>query len=194
MDAPDSPRDDASSPLPLLPGKLASGDGPAGPDGTRTSAARFLVLTLCLVGVRIIFRHLDATFPKYMLRAHGQDTKFGLVYSLNPLTIITLVPLLSSKSPSRVLQLYGGRSRTLWLSSARGPVTAAGGAGARLRLDGFRAWLHEIHAVDAILLGTSISTASVLFLWLSQTIVRRGRGRQGREKKAEERESVCLCE
>eukprot|EP01047_Picozoa_sp_COSAG01_P048292 COSAG01_NODE_4692_length_4808_cov_9.520493_5_plen_202_part_00 len=38
----------------------------------------FLLLVLLLVGVRALFRHLDATFPKYFLRMHGDDAPFGL--------------------------------------------------------------------------------------------------------------------
>lgn len=38
----------------------------------------FLMLVLLLVGVRALFRHLDATFPKYFLRMHGDDAPFGL--------------------------------------------------------------------------------------------------------------------
>jgi len=56
----------------------------------------FLMLTALLVGVRVLFRHLDATFPKYFLRTYGDGAHFGVVYALEPLLIIVLVPLFSS--------------------------------------------------------------------------------------------------
>jgi POT family proton-dependent oligopeptide transporter len=55
---------------------------------------RLLVFTILIVGVRLIFRHLDATLPKYMTRVFGKDAPFGLFYAINPLIIITLVPLI----------------------------------------------------------------------------------------------------
>lgn len=55
----------------------------------------FMLLVTLLVGVRALFRHLDATFPKYFIRRHGPFAPFGMVYSLEPLLIIILVPLVS---------------------------------------------------------------------------------------------------
>ncbi|KAK4530509.1 hypothetical protein CCYA_CCYA04G1366 [Cyanidiococcus yangmingshanensis] len=55
---------------------------------------RLLVFTILIVGVRLVFRHLDATLPKYMTRVFGKDAPFGLFYAINPLIIITLVPLI----------------------------------------------------------------------------------------------------
>jgi len=51
-----------------------------------------------LVGVRALFRHLDATWPKFFLRTFGPSAPFGTVYALEPFLIITLVPLLSGDS------------------------------------------------------------------------------------------------
>lgn len=53
---------------------------------------RLTVFTLLLVGVRMVFRHLDATMPKYLVRQFGPDAPFGLVYAINPFLIIFLVP------------------------------------------------------------------------------------------------------
>lgn len=53
---------------------------------------RFLLLVVILVGVRLIFRHLDATLPKYLIRTHGVAVPFGLIYAINPALIIVLVP------------------------------------------------------------------------------------------------------
>lgn len=43
----------------------------------------------------MIFKHLEMTLPKYMIRTIGPDAKFGIVSSLNGLLIIFLVPLFS---------------------------------------------------------------------------------------------------
>jgi POT family proton-dependent oligopeptide transporter len=57
---------------------------------------RFLLLVVLLVAVRLIFRHLDATLPKYLLRTHGEAVPYGLIYAINPALIIVLVPLVSA--------------------------------------------------------------------------------------------------
>lgn len=54
---------------------------------------RLSLFTLLLVMVRLVFRHLDATMPKYLTRQFGPDAPFGLVYSINPFLIIFLVPM-----------------------------------------------------------------------------------------------------
>ena len=57
---------------------------------------RFLVVCLITLNVRMIFRHLDATLPKYMMREFGEDVPKGTIYSINPALIIILVPLISA--------------------------------------------------------------------------------------------------
>ncbi len=57
---------------------------------------RFLLLAVLLVAVRLIFRHLDATLPKFLVRAHGPAAPYGLVYAINPCLIIILVPVVSA--------------------------------------------------------------------------------------------------
>lgn len=54
---------------------------------------RFVVLIALLVGVRLIYRHMDATFPKYMLREFGPKAPYGTILGINPFMIIFLVPL-----------------------------------------------------------------------------------------------------
>ena len=44
----------------------------------------------------MIFRHLDATLPKYMLREFGASVPKGTIYSINPALIIILVPLVTA--------------------------------------------------------------------------------------------------
>lgn len=57
---------------------------------------RFVMLTLFLINLRAIFRHLDATFPTYLLRQHGNDIPKGVIYSINPFMIILLTPIVSA--------------------------------------------------------------------------------------------------
>lgn len=63
---------------------------------TSPSFRRFLVVCLITLNVRMIFRHLDATLPKYMVREFGPDVAKGTIYSINPALIIVLVPLVTS--------------------------------------------------------------------------------------------------
>mmetsp|Transcript_12674 Transcript_12674/g.14252 ORF Transcript_12674/g.14252 Transcript_12674/m.14252 type:complete len:214 (-) Transcript_12674:40-681(-) len=49
-----------------------------------------------MLNVRQIFRHLDATWPKYMVREFGPDVKKGTIYAINPILIIILVPIVSA--------------------------------------------------------------------------------------------------
>lgn len=57
---------------------------------------RFLAVCLITINVRMIFRHLDATLPKYMMREFGDDVPKGTIYSINPALIIVLVPIVTA--------------------------------------------------------------------------------------------------
>lgn len=57
---------------------------------------RFLAVCLITLNVRMIFRHLDATLPKYMVREFGESIPKGTIYSINPALIIVLVPLVTA--------------------------------------------------------------------------------------------------
>lgn len=57
---------------------------------------RFLAVCIITLNIRMIFRHLDATLPKYMLREFGDDVPKGTIYSINPALIIVLVPLVTA--------------------------------------------------------------------------------------------------
>ncbi|OSX72846.1 hypothetical protein BU14_0400s0005 [Porphyra umbilicalis] len=59
---------------------------------------RLAVLMLLLVGVRSVFRHLDSTLPKYMVRVFGPNAPYGAFYAINPAMIIVLVPLVGAAS------------------------------------------------------------------------------------------------
>ena len=57
---------------------------------------RFLLVIMVTLNVRMIFRHLDATLPKYMVREFGEQVPKGSIYAINPFLIIILVPLISA--------------------------------------------------------------------------------------------------
>jgi len=59
---------------------------------------RFLVICLITLNIRMIYRHLDATFPKYMVREFGNKVRKGTIYSINPALIIVLVPLITAQT------------------------------------------------------------------------------------------------
>jgi len=61
-----------------------------------SSFRQYLVVILIMLNVRQIFRHLDATWPKYMVREFGPDVKKGTIYAINPILIIILVPIVSA--------------------------------------------------------------------------------------------------
>ena len=56
---------------------------------------RFVLLAILLLGVRSVYRHLDATFPKYMVRNFGPDAPFGSLIALNPFCVV-IVTLLTA--------------------------------------------------------------------------------------------------
>ena len=62
------------------------------------SFRRFLVVCLLTLNVRMVFRHLDGTLPKYMVREFGPDAPKGRVYSINPALIIVLVPIITAST------------------------------------------------------------------------------------------------
>lgn len=53
---------------------------------------RFACLVLIFVGVRSVFRHLDATFPKYFLRTFGHKAPFEYFLAINPFCILAFTP------------------------------------------------------------------------------------------------------
>lgn len=57
---------------------------------------RYAVLTLFLINLRTIFRHLDATLPTYLIRCFGPNYPKGMIYSINPFMIIWLTPVVSA--------------------------------------------------------------------------------------------------
>ena len=57
---------------------------------------QFLAMGLFTVNLKQVFRHLDATFPKFAVRAFGCDAPFGLIYAVNPAMIIVGVPTVAA--------------------------------------------------------------------------------------------------
>jgi len=60
------------------------------------ASARFWRLTavsLIFCGVQMGFRHLDATFPKYMMRTYGKDAPWEVILSVNPVIAFFCAPL-----------------------------------------------------------------------------------------------------
>eukprot|EP00281_Chroomonas_sp_CCMP1168_P015003 CAMPEP_0206214704 /NCGR_PEP_ID=MMETSP0047_2-20121206/1809_1 /ASSEMBLY_ACC=CAM_ASM_000192 /TAXON_ID=195065 /ORGANISM="Chroomonas mesostigmatica_cf, Strain CCMP1168" /LENGTH=457 /DNA_ID=CAMNT_0053636961 /DNA_START=223 /DNA_END=1593 /DNA_ORIENTATION=- len=63
---------------------------------TQKSFWRFLAFTMITINLKSVFRHLDATFPKYLVREFGDKVPKGSIYSINPFIIIGLVPVISA--------------------------------------------------------------------------------------------------
>jgi len=57
---------------------------------------KFLLVCVITLNVRMIFRHLDATLPKYMVREFGEKVPKGTIYSINPALICVLVPIVTA--------------------------------------------------------------------------------------------------
>ncbi|KAL4420864.1 hypothetical protein ABPG77_002823 [Micractinium sp. CCAP 211/92] len=76
---------------------------------------KYLLMCLFTVNLKSVFRHLDATLPKYQLRAFGCNTPIGLIYSINPAMIVLLVPIVGAMTtdlPHFDMIHYGG-----WISA-----------------------------------------------------------------------------
>lgn len=72
---------------------------------------RFCMFTLFLINLKMIFRHLDATLPTYLVRCFGNSYPKGMIYSINPFMIIWVTPVvaaMTSKWPHYDMIKYGG--------------------------------------------------------------------------------------
>ncbi|MCA9610955.1 MAG: MFS transporter, partial [Myxococcales bacterium] len=56
----------------------------------------FVLFVSLLVLVRAVFTHAHSTWPTYMIRDFGRDTPQAAIWSLNPLLIIVLTPIVGS--------------------------------------------------------------------------------------------------
>jgi MFS family permease len=59
---------------------------------------KFVTMIILLMGVRIVYRHLDATFPKYMIREFGKEIMYGSIIAINPFLIVILIPIFAPLS------------------------------------------------------------------------------------------------
>lgn len=79
----------------IEPIKLSKGSG--WPEIKRIiTTARFVRLTcvsLIFSGVQTGFRHLDATFPKYMMRTYGPNAPWEVILSVNPVVTFFCAPI-----------------------------------------------------------------------------------------------------
>jgi MFS family permease len=62
---------------------------------------QFSLMGVFTVNLKQVFRHLDATFPKYAVRAFGCSSPFGLIYAVNPAMIIVGVPLVAAATAKK---------------------------------------------------------------------------------------------
>lgn len=89
-----------------------------------TDKVFWLTTALCvsILGVRMLFRHLDATFPQYMERELGDDVKLGAVFSMNPLAVVIFLAFLTPifSNANVIWTMIGGMIITaaapLWLT------------------------------------------------------------------------------
>ena len=76
---------------------------------------RFFLFVFLLTGVRTVYRHLEATFPKYMRREMGEKVLFGTIMAINPGIVIILVPIVSP-----MIQKY----ESFWVILAGAAITS----------------------------------------------------------------------
>eukprot|EP00299_Pterocystis_sp_00344_P019489 c965_g1_i2.p1 GENE.c965_g1_i2~~c965_g1_i2.p1 ORF type:complete len:470 (+),score=98.78 c965_g1_i2:31-1440(+) len=63
-----------------------------------------VLFTFLLIGVRVVERHLDATFPKYMIRTFGERVPFASILAVHSFLVILLVPAITPAT--RVLSSF----------------------------------------------------------------------------------------
>jgi len=80
------------------PKKLAGPCEVLGEVTSQKSFWKFVFMIVLLMGVRIVYRHLDATFPKYMIREFGKDVMYGSIIAINPFLIVILIPIFAPLS------------------------------------------------------------------------------------------------
>mmetsp|Transcript_51097 Transcript_51097/g.119091 ORF Transcript_51097/g.119091 Transcript_51097/m.119091 type:complete len:350 (+) Transcript_51097:2-1051(+) len=56
---------------------------------------RLAGITGIFIGVRMTFRHLDATFPKYFIRTYGPQAPFEIILGINPIVEMIGTPLMT---------------------------------------------------------------------------------------------------
>ncbi|GMH35270.1 hypothetical protein BSKO_03138 [Bryopsis sp. KO-2023] len=56
-------------------------------------ALKYLMVCVVTINLKQVFQQLNATFPKYQMRAFGRNSHVGLIYSIYPFTMIFLGPI-----------------------------------------------------------------------------------------------------
>lgn len=69
--------------------------------GRESAFWRFLLFVSLLVMVRLIFQHAHLTWPKYTQREFGPEFAFASYWSINPLMIILLTPVVTALTRHR---------------------------------------------------------------------------------------------
>jgi len=54
---------------------------------------RLTMVSVIFCGVQMGFRHLDATFPKYMMRTYGENAPWEVILSINPIVVFFCAPV-----------------------------------------------------------------------------------------------------
>ena len=55
----------------------------------------FILLVFCTMFIRMLFRHLDVTFPEYAEREMGEDIKLGAIITANPISTIVFTSIIA---------------------------------------------------------------------------------------------------
>ncbi|KAL7442568.1 hypothetical protein ACHAXM_008464 [Skeletonema potamos] len=56
---------------------------------------RYMVLGILLTNIKMIWRHLDATLPKYLVRKFGADVPYGSIIAIEPASIMLSTPIIT---------------------------------------------------------------------------------------------------
>jgi hypothetical protein len=76
---------------------------------------QYSAMCVLMVNLKGIFRHVDATLPKYLIRAFGCGAPIGTIYSINPFMIIFLVPLVAAATTT--CEHFAMITRGAWVSA-----------------------------------------------------------------------------
>ena len=72
---------------------------------------RYATVTLVLINLQAIFLYMDSILPTYLIRLHGTHISKGMLFSINPLIIVSLTPVVAAVTSKynhfRVIK-YGG--------------------------------------------------------------------------------------
>jgi hypothetical protein len=77
---------------------------------------KYILLALLMANVRAVLRHLEATMPSYMIRTFGSHAPYGFIYSINPIIIVLISP---------VVQILTGRFKALVIIAIGAWVSAS---------------------------------------------------------------------